>query len=181
ARTNISLSRTNLQIAIVDNETAPVIVELEKTGYTASESHPLIIICAVITDNSSDCAVEFQFEVMLTVNATTEDFSETQLPLVFAACEAIACAEVEVEDDSIAETDESFSVMLERSDSLDSRIELSASIANLTIEGDDDAMVVGFNSTTYTGTETAGHARVCVEVSNPSSGGAVRPFSITMF
>ena len=42
-------------------------------------------------------------------------------------------------------------------------------------------MVVGFNSTTYTGTETAGHARVCVEVLNPSSGGAVRPFSITMF
>ena len=57
---------------------------------------------------------------------------------MFAACKAIACAEVEVEDDSIAETDESFSVMLERSDSLDSRIELSASIANLTIEGDDD-------------------------------------------
>ena len=49
-----------------------MIVELEETGYTASESHPLIIICAVITDNSSDCAVEFQFEVMLTVNATTE-------------------------------------------------------------------------------------------------------------
>ena len=43
-----------------------------------------------------------------------------------------------MQDDGIAEADESFPVMLERSDTLDSRIELSASVAHLAIIGDDD-------------------------------------------
>ena len=41
-------------------------------------------------------------------------------------------------------------------------------------------MSVGFNSTTFTGTETVGHAVVCVEVLNPPSGGAIQPFSLTI-
>ena len=47
-----------------------------------------------------------------------------------------------MEDDGIAEADESFPVMLERSDTLDSRIELSASVAHLAIIGDDDGKCV---------------------------------------
>ena len=42
------------------------------------------------------------------------------------------------------------------------------------------AMEVGFSSTTFTGTETAGYATVCVQLLNPPSGGAVRPFSVTL-
>ena len=60
-----------------------MIVELEKTGYTASESHPFISICAVIANNNSGCAVEFQFEVMLKVNATTEGEKIHLLPASF--------------------------------------------------------------------------------------------------
>ena len=41
-------------------------------------------------------------------------------------------------------------------------------------------MSVGFTSTTYTGTETLGHAVVCVEVLNSASGGAIQPFSLTI-
>ena len=41
-------------------------------------------------------------------------------------------------------------------------------------------MSVGFTSTTFTGTETVGHAPVCVEVLNPPSGGAIQPFSLTI-
>ena len=41
-------------------------------------------------------------------------------------------------------------------------------------------MSVGFNSPTFTGTETVGHARVCVEVLNPPSGGAIQPVSLTI-
>ena len=41
-------------------------------------------------------------------------------------------------------------------------------------------MSVGFTYTTYTGTETAGDAKVCVEVLNPPSGGAIQPFSVTV-
>ena len=47
-----------------------------------------------------------------------------------------------MEDDGIAEADESFPIMLERSDNLDSRIELSASVAHLAIIGDDDGKCV---------------------------------------
>ena len=41
-------------------------------------------------------------------------------------------------------------------------------------------MAVGFSSTTYTTTETIGNVNVCVAVTNPPSGGAVRPFSVTI-
>ena len=142
---------------------------------------------------------------MISSSVLSSEFSETQVPLSFAVCQAKACAEVTVEDDGIAERDEFFSVILERSDTLDNRIEVSPFAAYLAIVMDNDrewlslitllkliakqcltarnsfsAMVVGFTSTTFTGTETAGHATVCVEVLNPPSGGAVRPFSITM-
>ena len=61
---------------------------------------------------------------------------------MFDACQDKACATVQVEDDGIAEADESFPVMLERSDTLDSRIELSASASHLAIIGDDDGKCV---------------------------------------
>ena len=47
-----------------------------------------------------------------------------------------------MQDDSIAEADESFPIMLERSDTLDSRIELSASASHLAIIGDEDGKCV---------------------------------------
>ena len=40
--------------------------------------------------------------------------------------------------------------------------------------------VVGFSSTTYTGTEKMGVVSVCVEVINHPSGGAIQPFSVTL-
>ncbi|CAI8006271.1 hypothetical protein GBAR_LOCUS4624, partial [Geodia barretti] len=36
--------------------------------------------------------------------------------------------------------------------------------------------VVGFSSATYTGTETSGNVAVCIEILNPPSGGATKPF-----
>ena len=41
-------------------------------------------------------------------------------------------------------------------------------------------MVVGFSSTTFTTTETTGYANVCVSVTNLPSGGAIRPFTVTI-
>ncbi|CAI7996746.1 hypothetical protein GBAR_LOCUS1946, partial [Geodia barretti] len=40
--------------------------------------------------------------------------------------------------------------------------------------------VIGFSSTTYAGTETSGIVSVCVEVFNPSSGGATEKFDVTL-
>ena len=55
------------------------------------------------------------------------------MTLVFQAYQTMVCANVRVVDDEIAEGNETFSVMLERSDTLDSRIKLSTSATNLTI------------------------------------------------
>ena len=41
-------------------------------------------------------------------------------------------------------------------------------------------MSVGFTSTTFTGTETTGDAKVCVQVQNPPSVGAIQPFSVIL-
>ena len=58
------------------------------------------------------------------------------MTLVFQACQTMVCANVTVVDDEIAEGNETFSVMLKRSDTLDSRIKLSTSATNLTILSD---------------------------------------------
>ena len=41
-------------------------------------------------------------------------------------------------------------------------------------------MVIGFNSTSYIATETDQQVAVCVDVLNPPSGGALRPFTVTL-
>ena len=41
-------------------------------------------------------------------------------------------------------------------------------------------MIVGFNSTNYTAIETEEVATVCINVQNPPSGGALRPFTVVL-
>ena len=41
-------------------------------------------------------------------------------------------------------------------------------------------MVIGFNSTSYIAVETDQQATVCVDVLNPPSGGALRPFVVAL-
>ena len=40
--------------------------------------------------------------------------------------------------------------------------------------------VIGFSSTTYTGSETSRNVSVCVEILNPPSGVAAQPFNATL-
>ena len=72
----------------------------------------------------------------------SSEFVQTQVILTFQPCQTVACSNVTVVDDEIAEGNETFSVMLERSDTLDSRIKLSTSAANLTILSDNDGKCV---------------------------------------
>ena len=53
----------------------------------------------------------------------------------------MACADVKVVDDGLAEGNESFSVMLQRSNSLDPRINLSSSVAKLIVVDNDGKCV----------------------------------------
>ena len=41
-------------------------------------------------------------------------------------------------------------------------------------------MVVGFSSTEYPVTGAAGHVMICVDIFNPPSGGALRPFNVAI-
>ena len=53
----------------------------------------------------------------------------------------MACADVKVVDDGLAEGNESFSVMLQRPENLDTRIKLLSSVANLTVVDNDGKCV----------------------------------------
>ena len=77
-----------------------------------------------------------QYIVVIEAISLSPDFIQRQVTLVFQTCQTMMCADIEVVDDEIAEGNETFSVMLERSDTLDSRIKLSTSAANLTILSD---------------------------------------------
>lgn len=41
-------------------------------------------------------------------------------------------------------------------------------------------MVVGFSSTEYAVTGAAEHVMICVDIFNPPSGGALRPFNVAI-
>lgn len=56
-----------------------VLIEMERMAYTVLESDGVINVCAVITNNHSDCPVGFQFEVLLVINATREGMMSVSL------------------------------------------------------------------------------------------------------
>ena len=62
--------------------------------------------------------------------------------LSFPPCSTLQCVTIAITDDSIPEPDESFSLILERSPGLDSRITLASSTGSVLILDDDGIVVV---------------------------------------
>ena len=131
------------------------------------------------------------------IATSSDDLTTSSLILSFVPCQIQSCAALQIIDDDIIERNKSFYYMLERTIDLDERIKLDSTVGELVILNDDNGMPltigkcyydyiiisvmsVGFTSTTYTGTETTGDAKVCVEILNPPSGGAIQPFSVTI-
>ena len=65
------------------------------------------------------------------------DYEEVDTILIFRSCETRVCTNVTIEDDSVAETAESFSVKLNRTDDLDPRITLDPVVAEIEIIDND--------------------------------------------
>ena len=126
-----------------------------------------------------------------------EDFTSSSLSLSFAPCEARACSLLPIINDDVIERNKSFQFMMERTPQLQERIKLKNSTGTFILLDDNGmytpnisfrliikifvlVMVVGFSSATFTTTETTGYANVCVAVTNPPSGGAIRLFTVTI-
>ena len=69
-----------------------------------------------------------------------DDYGQLQVFLSFSACQDKACTDIAISDDIIAEYEESFTISLERTPDLDSRISLSAESGIINIM-DDDGML----------------------------------------
>ena len=120
--------------------------------------------------------------------------------LSFAACETRRCVNVAIVDDLLGEPDELFHYTLERTPGLDPRISLSPVDGWVQIiENDDgkytvlyvgfnqstcsfptDLIIVGYEFTVYTTSEGQGMVELSVIIFNPSSGGAPRPFTLSV-
>ena len=130
------------------------------------------------------------------------DYAARSRTFRFHACQDTACVSIPIVDDDIAENDESFTVSLERTSDLDSRISLSPDTALVTILDDDGNklsyhhycfvtkhlsciiytdMLVGFNQVVYTTDEAKGKVSICVKVFNTYNGNrALRPFRVAL-
>ena len=47
-------------------------VELERNVYSVPENGGQVLICAVVNTNSTDCAIGFSFEVVISLHAAAE-------------------------------------------------------------------------------------------------------------
>jgi hypothetical protein len=179
---NIILTQNETTVFIMDTD-EEVFLKLD-TNYIEVFEDDHVTLCVSIATNVA-CAVGFgAFDVEISLSSIEgdvgEDFTYSSLNLSFNACEQTACHMLPIINDDVIERNKSFQFMLQRTPDLDERIKLDPTIGNLTILNDDNVMAVGFSSTTYTTTETIGNVNVCVAVTNPPSGGAVRPFSVTI-
>ena len=113
-----------------------------------------------------------------------------------------ACADVAITNDNIAEENKVFDLFLLRTPGLNQRIKILNSPPRMLFlqDDDDDGIVrffkmllilfflfealvfIGFSSSTYITTESEQQVTVCVQVQvlNSESGGALRPFSVSI-
>ena len=135
------------------------LVGLEKVVYSVSEDTDVAELCAVVTNPTTNCPIDFPFNVSLlthdksagktrhiycqwqicitlsTVNHT--DYSAPSVTLKFATCETRQCLNVSIMDDVVDEPEESFSYTLERLVNLDPRIILAPSAGEVFILDND--------------------------------------------
>ena len=89
------------------------------------------------------------------------DFSAvSSTSLFFSGASGVDCVSIFIQDDSIVEQNETFSVLLTSSNSA---IELSPSSATITII-DDDTVVIGWSSVSFDFDESGTFAIVCAEI-----------------
>ena len=138
--------------------------------------------------------------IIITVNV--QDYESLSTTVQFESCETRRCVTISIVSDLIEEPDESFNYTLERTPDLDSRISLDSVEGEVVIVGQcpgvcDGGMykaelyvhnflfsvpiVVGFESTAYTTSESEGTVELSVVVTDPSMGGAPRPFSLSVY
>ena len=125
-------------------------VGLEKTFYRVSEDVGVVEVCAIVYEPNGNlaCPISFPFDVSLSTeddsagmdiallyvymmtaslhSSTVDsmDYIGVSTILMFEACDKRRCVNVTIVDDGIHEMTESFTVTLDRTPSLDSRITL---------------------------------------------------------
>ncbi|CAI8019901.1 hypothetical protein GBAR_LOCUS11921 [Geodia barretti] len=128
------------EIIITDSNVATV--SLEETLYRVTEAGGSVQVCVRVGSPSSGCPIASAFVVSLYTNDddadSVTDYSAVLATLSFQPCFTLQCVTIAITDDSIPEPDESFSLILERSPGLDSRITLASSTGSVLILNDDD-------------------------------------------
>ena len=134
-------------------------VGFESTLYVASEGDGAVEVCAAVLSQSINCPIEFPFNISLSTNDgssgelhytllkyyTSAHFVVSSMDygahvftlLMFDACQTKRCLEIAIMDDVIPENRESFSVTLERTPTLDSRITLHPASGEIQISEND--------------------------------------------
>ena len=126
------------------------------------------------------------------------DYLELNSILSFDACQSRSCINVTIVDDLVDEPLEYFNFTLERTPDLDTRISLDGQMAiidndgkyfnlyevghfnNYPIYSPTVPITVGYEFTVYTTSEGEGMVELSVVIFDPPSGGAPRPFTLSI-
>jgi hypothetical protein len=163
------------------------VVGLEETLYRVMEGVGTVEVCTIFYQPPAvvACPAPFPFNVSISTRIGTAEppmdyVSLVSIMLRFEACAREACTSVTIVDDLVDEPDESFFVILGETPDLDARITLAPTQAEIVIEDNDIPIVVGYEVTTHTTTETDGYVELCAVIFETLSGLAPRPFELTV-
>ena len=150
-------------VIILDNDGLPT-VALSSAAYSVDESAGSAVLTVTLS-NASLVSVSVTYNTANGTAVAPSDYAASSGNVVFAPGSTVATATVQVNDDVIDESDETFKVTLSGA----TNATLSAPVsATITISDNDATPTPQFTSAAYTVNEGAGNAVLTVTLSNPS-------------
>ena len=137
--------------------TAGVTIGIELPNYTVREEDGPLEVCAVLVEGSLERSVLFTLSNMDDTATSPGDYSTFTVELTFNATSSRACTDIPIEDDTILENPENFTVVL-TSDDPDVSFMPPTSVVTII---DNDGVTIGFERETYTAMENEGSVEVC--------------------
>ncbi|CAI8049107.1 hypothetical protein GBAR_LOCUS27045, partial [Geodia barretti] len=118
---------------------AALVVGLERTSYTVSESEEAVEICITAVGVNTPCPSTQSFQVTFSTTdgsaVSPSDYEAVREVLTFAPCETRHCVNVSITDDLVNEPEETFSISLNK---LTSFVTLNTTVGEVLITDDDD-------------------------------------------
>jgi hypothetical protein len=161
----ITITSDIVEIVIPNDDVA--MIGFARTLYTVNEGSTVSFYVKVVDGTDEECLVNFPFNISFSIRGGTAgaatDYISYTTTLTFAACDTMEYASLTILNDCVLEEEESFNIILGRTNDLPDKIKIDRGHAIVTIR-DDDYIVVGLKETEVSIQEDINRTKVCAVI-----------------